>query len=153
MSARLEVPLPLRKRPWLSSNDRDHWGRRKGLTEYYRHTACQIAKDLDVPTFEMVALDVALAFGDNRRRDAHNYLPTVKAIIDGLVDAGVLYDDSDRYVVSTTIRRDETCPKGVSLVIEGVANAADDGHGKQAGTGGRRDCGPDQDGDGRGQAV
>lgn len=32
------------------------------------------------------------------KRDSPNYMPTLKALLDGIVDAGVLIDDSDKYV-------------------------------------------------------
>ena len=35
---------------------------------------------------------------DRRRRDRHNLAPTVKAMMDGLIDAGLLPDDADRYL-------------------------------------------------------
>lgn len=114
---RVEVPLPWKKRPWLNSNDRDHWGRRKDLSSHYRGKACQEAKARDIPQLDRAIVEAYLAFGDNRRRDAHNYWPTVKACVDGLVDAGVLPDDSDKYIARTSIERDENNPKGVSLVI------------------------------------
>lgn len=34
----------------------------------------------------------------NRRRDPHNYYPTVKPIVDGLTDAGFWLDDTPEYV-------------------------------------------------------
>jgi crossover junction endodeoxyribonuclease RusA len=34
----------------------------------------------------------------NRRRDPHNYYPTVKPIVDGLTDAGFWVDDTPEYV-------------------------------------------------------
>lgn len=33
-----------------------------------------------------------------RRRDPHNYFPTVKPLVDGLVDAGVWPDDTPEFV-------------------------------------------------------
>lgn len=37
----------------------------------------------------------------NQRRDPHNFMPTVKHLIDGIVDAGVLIDDSHRELSTT----------------------------------------------------
>jgi Holliday junction resolvase RusA-like endonuclease len=34
----------------------------------------------------------------NRRRDPHNYYPTIKPIVDGLTDAGFWLDDTPEYV-------------------------------------------------------
>lgn len=114
---RVEIPLPIRLRPWLSSNDRDHWGRRKTLSNHYRKWACQEAQRVGFPLLDKVWIDASLAFGDRRRRDAHNYMPTIKACIDGLVDAGVIPDDNDSVIKRISIQRDEHCPKGISLVI------------------------------------
>ena len=42
---------------------------------------------------------------DRRRRsDVGNVYPAAKAAIDGLVDAGVIPDDNDRYVEAITFR-------------------------------------------------
>ena len=38
------------------------------------------------------------------RWEATNWLPTAKACVDGLVDAGVLVDDSNRYVIGPDMR-------------------------------------------------
>lgn len=37
----------------------------------------------------------------NRRRDPHNFFPTVKPIVDGLVDAGLWPDDTPEWVTTT----------------------------------------------------
>ena len=42
----------------------------------------------------------------------------VKSAVDGLVDAGVLKDDSDRYVVSLEMLRGEGIVTGGQLIIE-----------------------------------
>nr|WP_303769103.1 hypothetical protein [Schaalia odontolytica] len=39
-----------------------------------------------------------MAYPDRRRRDRHNLAPTIKAMLDGLIDAGLLPDDADRYL-------------------------------------------------------
>lgn len=45
---------------------------------------------------------VELQFPVVRTRDPHNYtFPTVKAIVDGLVKAGLFKDDSDEYLACT----------------------------------------------------
>lgn len=47
-----------------------------------------------------------------------NLFPSVKSAVDGLVDSGVLKDDSDRYVVSLEMLRGEGIVTGGQLVIE-----------------------------------
>jgi crossover junction endodeoxyribonuclease RusA len=122
----IEVPPPLRRKPWISSNDHEHWGRRHQLTLYWRDFACAAAIRQGIPRLDVVQVSARLSFGDGRRRDAHNYWPTVKACVDGLVDAGALIDDSDRYIKSSTIARDESCPRGVSLIIYKTGDDVED---------------------------
>ena len=40
------------------------------------------------------------------RRDLHNYMPTLKALVDGLVDAGLLPDDDARHLQGPDMRLD-----------------------------------------------
>ena len=52
------------------------------------------------PFFEKVGIDVYPYAKDRRyRQDVGNCYPTAKAIIDGLVDAGVIADDNDQHLV------------------------------------------------------
>ena len=44
-------------------------------------------------------MQTAFPVTTNRRRDPHNATPTIKATIDGLVDAGIWVDDSSEYVI------------------------------------------------------
>ncbi len=68
-----------------------------------------------------VAVDVQLTFGRRSRRDSPNWYPTIKAAIDGLVDAGVLPDDSDANIASTLINAHMTDP--LLRAVKGVKAA------------------------------
>lgn len=60
-------------------------------------------------------------FPTNHRRDTPNLYPTAKAIVDGLVDAGLLPDDCDGVVEGPFLRR--VYPNGplhLRLVIEPI---------------------------------
>jgi Holliday junction resolvase RusA-like endonuclease len=61
------------------------------------------------PSFVRVTFPVA----DNRRRDADNPAPTCKAIVDGLVDAGLWPDDSPEWVETLGSR----FAKGAGVVV------------------------------------
>jgi len=50
-----------------------------------------------------VNIEARFQWADARVRDTSNWLPTVKAMVDGLVDAGVLARDDDRTVRHTGI--------------------------------------------------
>lgn len=59
---------------------------------------------------EWTALDqarivITLGWHDHgRRRDPNNWAPTGKAIVDGMVDAGLLPDDSTRHLIGPDMR-------------------------------------------------
>ena len=69
-----------------------------------------------------ITVDVALPFRDRRRRDPHNYVGTnVKAVVDGLVLAGVIPDDNPEWATirepSTTIQPDRRLAARVRVTI------------------------------------
>lgn len=80
----------------LNLNQRWHWARKAKVTKAWRTTAGYCApKSRKLPPSEVhVTIDVA----DRRRRDPSNLFPTVKAIVDGLVDAGLWPDDNADWV-------------------------------------------------------
>lgn len=87
----------------------DVWQPRHRLTKTWRHAA-QVWALAALRRGDLVAIDgpvriVAAVCRDTTRgrSDASNRQPTVKAVIDGLVDAGVFPDDSDRWVKALTI--------------------------------------------------
>lgn len=68
-----------------------------------------------------------------RRRDVANWMPTAKPIVDGLIDYGLLPDDSNRYLMGPFLHSSdaETPPPGVTWVDVEVIdwNAPDAGPG------------------------
>lgn len=56
-------------------------------------------------------------FKDKKRRDIDNYSATVKMVIDGLVHAGILTDDSFVYVWKIEMRIDIAKFEGVKVDI------------------------------------
>jgi len=57
-----------------------------------------------------VEVVVQLTFGRRGRRDSPNWYPTIKAAIDGLVDAGALGDDSDEHIHQTRFNAHDVDP-------------------------------------------
>lgn len=85
----------------LSMNDRTHWRSKANATKLWRTAAYAVAlKPWGgwPPPWRPCFVRVTFPVRDNRRRDADNPAPTVKAIVDGLVDAGVWPDDSPEWV-------------------------------------------------------
>jgi hypothetical protein len=70
-----------------------------------------------VPQLDAAYVMALVSFGSPRRRDAHNVAPTIKACVDGLVDARVIPDDSDRYLIGPDIRRVLSPDPGIVLLI------------------------------------
>ncbi len=90
--------------PWLTSNQRGGWQRYHRLIRDWRRLARYAAVGGRVPPLGAAHVFVELRFRDKRRRDPANWAPTAKAIVDGLVDADVIKDDSSDYLVGPDLR-------------------------------------------------
>lgn len=102
---------------FINANDRLHFHVKNELTQAWRNAARIAVLTLRqplLPKYDRAHIVVAYRFPDNRRRETSNLQPTSKAIVDGLVDAGVVPDDSDQYVVGPDNRRH--IPNGSPLV-------------------------------------
>lgn len=89
-----ERPLPL-----MSMNDRDHWRVKAKKVAAWRLAAATAVQSSAV-SLPPCTVHITFPVRDRRRRDPHNYYPTVKAVIDGLVDAGVWPDDTPEWVTT-----------------------------------------------------
>lgn len=103
----------------ISGNGRDGWQatHRQTLALVARGRAVVIAAGR--PRIERARRLVTLHYPDKRRRDAENYRPTVKALQDGMVRAGLLPDDDDEHVLDIGIqpaRPDVEVPRSVLRV-------------------------------------
>jgi crossover junction endodeoxyribonuclease RusA len=112
---RIELPSGL---PLLNANDRLHYRERSKRTEKLRSEAYKAAKAQPFMPFTKVRLRCIFRAPDKRRRDVANLYPSFKACIDGLVDAGVLPDDNDRYVTEVCLVRGEDAPKKAQLILQ-----------------------------------
>lgn len=88
----------------LSLNDRDHHQTRARRVAAWRSRAAAAGLLVGAgPRARAVGpavVEVELSFRDRRTRDAHNFVATVKPIIDGLVDAGLWPDDNGEHVAT-----------------------------------------------------
>jgi crossover junction endodeoxyribonuclease RusA len=107
---------------WISANDRLHWAekaRRTKVLRQYGHAVALAAGARDLGVSHVAAF---IGYPRNGKADPANAAPTVKALIDGMVDAGAWPDDDSTYVLGPTYLRGEKCPVGqhsVRLVITG----------------------------------
>lgn len=94
---RYEIPVPLQLK--LSMNQRMHWAVKNQHTQALRTVAKLGAKTQAIGA-QAERVDVGLTWfvTDGRKRDADNLAPTLKALCDGLVDAGVVPDDTPGYM-------------------------------------------------------
>lgn len=98
------VKVPVGIEGWLSANDRRHFLGQSSKVKAWRERAYWAARSVNVPRIERAYLLAELRFNTNRRRDPANWHPTVKAVLDGFVDADVFADDSADYVLGPDVR-------------------------------------------------
>src|SRR5512139_4032897 len=109
---RLTIPAPC---DWLNSNQRLHRMQQAERVRVWRSAAFDAAMTrngrggFDQPVHIVCTVHKTRA----GRWDAGNLYPTAKAIVDGLVDAGVIPDDSNEWVTGPDMRagekRDQAC--------------------------------------------
>lgn len=87
----------------LNANDRTHWRTRARITKALREAAEESALDAQIPPLDRATIQAVLHPHDKRRRDAHNWYPSFKAAIDGIVDAGVLPDDDGKHLLEVKV--------------------------------------------------
>lgn len=107
-------------RGWLlNANQRLHWHDRavkaadqRTMAYYSSHAYRQAHGTLQGRQHCTVTID----WPDRRRRDADNLI--LKHVIDGIVDAGVLEDDSDKHLVGPDRRvSDRLCDRQYAAVL------------------------------------
>nr|DAF53066.1 MAG TPA: crossover junction endodeoxyribonuclease [Siphoviridae sp. ctJyX12] len=94
----------------LSLNDRGDRRRTAPTVKNLRTTAMIRARAAGIGRSDRLRIVAWLRFPDSRRRDPHNYMPTLKAMVDGFVDAGVLPDDDRRHLQGPDLRCDLLAP-------------------------------------------
>jgi len=108
------LELPFTAGLLLNANQRLHWAERNKRTQHWRELAAWQAKAAKVPHWQRAHILAEFSFGNNIRRDVGNLNPTIKAAVDGLVDAGLLPDDDDKHLEGPDLRRVER--SGLALV-------------------------------------
>ena len=110
----LTIPAPA---IWLNANQRTDLRRQTPDRRAWRDAGRVYAMQAKLPNLQRAHILAELRFADARRRDVHNLYPTVKALVDGLVDFGLLPDDSHEYLIGPDLRygpRVAKRPVGVS---------------------------------------
>lgn len=98
---RPRIDLPYDKPPITANQKFRHWAERARLVKNVRETTTWLAKAAGLPKHAArVIVQLHWRPKVNRRRDTVNLYPTVKAAVDGLVDYGLVPDDTHD-IVST----------------------------------------------------
>lgn len=90
------------------------------LAAPWRLLGFTVAKEQRIETFmRPVEMWAKFRFPSNHRRDSGNLYPTIKAIVDGFVDAKVLVDDCDGILFGPFLVRDyPNGPAQITIEIE-----------------------------------
>lgn len=118
----IELSFTLTRGQELTSNQRLHYHAKADRTRSLRERAAWEARNhaalrgharLQYPVHVLATI----GYPSRRRSDPDNYHPTVKALIDGIVQAGLLEDDDHRHVSLIAYTRDPNlAPKGTHTV-------------------------------------
>ena len=108
MPSELVIDVP--RTIWLSSNQRLHWRSKADRTQALRTLGMVTARNARLKPYTVpVTITTHIGYPPNVHRvDPGNAHPTTKALIDGLVDAGLLADDDHHHVTDGGHRRDKT---------------------------------------------
>lgn len=110
----LKIPAPTKL---LNANDRTHTRGKAATVKLWRDAGHVYARQAKLPQLGQARITATFHFHDKRRRDDHNYFPTVKALVDGFVDYGLLPDDSREFLLSTTICGGDPIAAHAPLVV------------------------------------
>lgn len=77
----------------LNENHRRHWAATAARRRELRRWAAHLAAATRAPRLGRARVTATVRTSSHGRRDPLNWAPTIKPLIDGLVDAGVLPDD------------------------------------------------------------
>lgn len=103
MAVELTFPAPTHPQS-INATNRMHWAQRRRHLDPWKAAAWAAWKEqgkaraLEIDG-QKVLVEVTIPFAKKARRDPHNYTSTVvKAIVDGLIEAGMKPDDTPQYV-------------------------------------------------------
>lgn len=92
-------------------NQRLHHAPKAKLTAEVRTWAADAARSAGIPPLGRCRVELLWQVTDRRRRDAENPVATLKAVCDGLVDAGLVVDDVPAYMEKAMPRIEYADPK------------------------------------------
>ncbi|MHB1777980.1 MAG: hypothetical protein ACYCU7_18635 [Acidimicrobiales bacterium] len=88
----------------LNAERSAHWASRLASTRQWRIDAAHTARRLKIPPLQRIAVEATPHQARGRLCDCGNHYPSIKAAVDGLVDAHVIPDDDPTHLVRLTQR-------------------------------------------------
>ena len=112
---------------WITSNTIKsmHYQKQGRINSQLRQMAHWLGKSLlltsKIPTFKdkIDEVEFIISTPTNNRFDPHNAI-VVKPLLDGIVDSGILIDDSSEFIRKTSFVRGKTSQKGFYKVIVNI---------------------------------
>lgn len=104
--------------PMLNLNQRYHWAKKAQLTKHWRRIAMLNAMLADLPKdLQNVHITAHVIKSTSRQYDVHNLMPTLKACVDGLVDYGLIPDDTNKHLTGPDLRQGGKGEAGIRITI------------------------------------
>lgn len=108
--------------PTLNELNRMHYMQRAQQKEVWELLVSHACREYGIHPMHKVSVTFAFYFPDKRRRDPDNYAFSAKFLMDGLVKAGVLQDDSFEQVVELRIVKGGISkPKHILIHLEEIS--------------------------------
>lgn len=105
-------------RPWTTNSERKgHWSSRAKLTKAWRDYFHMIGKDR--PRLAWAHITVTPFQARGVLQDTGACHPAVKAAVDGMVDAGILENDTAEFLRSLTFLPTRRGEDGLHILVEG----------------------------------
>lgn len=105
-----------------------HWTKQRRLAREIKEAAAWTARAARIPTLDQAHIAYVVHPKNNGRFDPHNWGPSAKAAVDGLVIARVLVDDDRTHLLGLEARAGHKVQGGqLSLVITEIKSAPDAG--------------------------
>ena len=114
--SRIEFDIP--ESQWLTANQRLHWAEKARRTRFLRTLArLEARRQHLLPSVGTVWVVAEIQYPGTGRADPANANPTIKALIDGMTDAGIWPDDDSKHLIGPDFRRTPgRAPKGVHRI-------------------------------------
>lgn len=126
----LTIPAPIglnrngkRTALWLTANDRRKWWAKANLVRQWRALGRKAATDAVLPPLDRVEIKAYVHRARGGRFDPSNWADTAKAVLDGIVDARVIEDDSHEYVIGPDMRAGE--PRDTPCLVLTITEIGD----------------------------